>query len=114
MFLWRSSCGSETVTGNAKSITAGVYHTCALQQDGTVKCWGRNDHGQLGDGTTTERKTPTTVPGLSGVAAIAVGELHTCALMQGGTVKCWGLNASGQLGDDTTTERLVSPAFLGQ
>ncbi len=101
-----SAPGGAALTG-VTSLVTGNLHTCALMNNNTIKCWGNNDLGQLGDGTTTNRPSPVDVlsaPGgtaLMGVRAIAAGSLHTCALMQGLSIKCWGNNASGQLGDGT-------------
>lgn len=87
------------------SITAGMYHTCALTAGGGAKCWGANGWGALGDGSTTMRLSPVDVSGLtSGVAFLTAGYNHTCALVAGGA-KCWGRNWYGQVGDGTTTDR---------
>lgn len=86
-------------------ISAGYYHTCAVEDDGTVKCWGRNDFGLLGDGTNVPRAYPVTVSGLVDVKSVSAGYLHTCALIADGTVKCWGSNGSGRLGDGTSQVR---------
>ena len=94
------------LSSGVSSISAGGLHTCAVNSAGGMKCWGHNGYGQLGDGTNTNRSTPTSVPGLaSGVVAVSAGQWHTCALMGSGSVVCWGLNQSAQLGDGTTTNR---------
>lgn len=84
-------------------------HACARIPDGRVECWGANDHGQLGDGTTVSRLEPSPVPGLSEVLDVAAGDGYSCALERGGKVSCWGVNDRGQLGDGTTSEH-HSPA----
>jgi alpha-tubulin suppressor-like RCC1 family protein len=101
-----------TVAGipGAASLDVLGAHTCALIADGTVRCWGRNEHGQVGDGTvTTPHPLPTTVVGLSGVAALGGGGWHTCALLANGTVTCWGFNYSGELGTTTSSNNNPLP-----
>jgi alpha-tubulin suppressor-like RCC1 family protein len=84
---------------NVTDITAGKFHSCALINDGTVKCWGENDNGQLGDNTTgLLRSTPVSVSGLSGVSDVTAGDGFTCARLSDGTVKCWGI--ANRLGND--------------
>ena len=96
-------------------IAVGSYHTCALLADATVRCWGNNSWGQLGDetsGPTAHKSTPAVVKGLSGVAKVALGGNHTCALLKkDGSVLCWGYNAYGQLGNEERGYR-PTPALV--
>jgi alpha-tubulin suppressor-like RCC1 family protein len=98
---------------NATAIATGGDHTCALVADGTVRCWGANDRGQLGDGTTTNRSTPVAVQALRNAVAITAGLAHTCASLADGTVRCWGANDTGELGDDTTTQQPLPDTVIG-
>ncbi|MBL9104276.1 MAG: DUF4215 domain-containing protein [Myxococcales bacterium] len=90
--------------GTAVALSLGEYHSCALLDDGQVRCWGRSNVGQLGLGSTTslgdnEKPSlaqPVNVGGK--VTQIAAGRNHTCALLDTGKVRCWGAGASGALG----------------
>jgi alpha-tubulin suppressor-like RCC1 family protein/PKD repeat protein len=94
------------------SIAAGEEHTIALKSDGTLWAWGRNAYGQLGDGTTTDRYSPTQIGTDTDWVSIAAGSRHTIALKSDGTLWAWGANGVGQLGDGTTTDR-YSPTQIG-
>ena len=94
------------------AIAAGQYHSCAILDNDSVKCWGRNNYGQLGiDNSTTMGDNsgemaliPTVNLGTGRTAtAIAAGQEHTCALLDNASVKCWGSNGYGRLGIDSTT-----------
>ncbi len=95
------------------SLGSGIDHTCAVMADTSVRCWGRNDYGQLGVGTTTNRSIPTPVPGLSDVVSVRGGALFSCALQAAGTVWCWGRNSDGQLGNGTTDNTTLPHLVMG-
>ena len=113
---------------SATDISAGDAHTCALLDDGSVRCWGEGDGGRLGYGNTTDigdGEAPGDVgpvdlgAGRSAVA-ISAGGSHTCALLDDGTVRCWGLGTNGRLGygnttsiGDTEAPGSVGPVDLG-
>jgi alpha-tubulin suppressor-like RCC1 family protein len=107
--------GFVDVNSGVVSLSLGVYHTCAVLTDLTVKCWGYNGYGQLGQGDTTQRGDGSGEMGASLstidvgssvlVAEIATGSYHTCVLSTDGDIKCWGYNGYGQLGYGDTTQR---------
>jgi len=102
------------LTSGVSQIIARSYTACALLTTGSLKCWGSNNHGQVGDGTTTDQYTPTQVAGLtSGVESISVGSYFACALLTAGLVKCWGENTFGKLGDQSTTDRNTPVDVVG-
>jgi alpha-tubulin suppressor-like RCC1 family protein len=87
----------------ARSVSTGWHHACVVALSGTVYCWGVNNRGQVGDGTTTDRRTPVAIgSGRTFSAVQASGAEHTCGI-SGPRVHCWGWNFWGQLGDGTTT-----------
>ncbi|MFN8508333.1 MAG: hypothetical protein U0547_12325 [Dehalococcoidia bacterium] len=99
------------VSGLSSGVTAlssvHASHACAATASGAV-CWGRNDAGQLGDGTTTDRSIPVTAAGVAGDAiALAAGGRHTCVVSAGGGVSCWGFGENGELGNNANAS---SPA----
>jgi alpha-tubulin suppressor-like RCC1 family protein len=100
---------TNSVLTGAVQLTSGIYHTCARISDGTVRCWGYNGYGELGNGTTTAARIATPVqelrPGasspitLTGVRHVYAGYYQTCAAMTDLTVRCWGRGDYGQIGD---------------
>ncbi len=103
------SCANNPIL----TLTTGGSHSCVLRKDQGVTCWGRNDDGQLGDGTLTPRSLGVRVTDLSDAIALAAGERHTCAARKGGAVVCWGADDTGQLGDGGGPDRLIPVTVPG-
>jgi hypothetical protein len=89
----------------ATQVVAGAVHSCALVAGGAAYCWGQNLHGQLGDGTTTNRSTAVAVEGGLQFRSLHAGGALTCGFATGGDEYCWGFNQNGQLGDGTRDSR---------
>lgn len=93
--------------GIYQKLSAGTAHTCAINPSAQLKCWGRNQSGQLGDGTTVDKSVSTFVDVATSYADVSTGDAHTCGVTTAGVLKCWGQNSSGQLGDGTTTDQIL-------
>jgi len=104
-----------TISGLADvfAVGGGTFHSLVVKADGTVRSWGINFSGQLGDGSQSQRLTPVTVFGLTNVIAVSGGDLHSLALKSDGTVWAWGDNSSGQLGDFFTESNKTIPVQVG-
>ena len=104
--------GSAPLTGIVQ-VSAGIEHACALTNQGGIKCWGKGQNGQFGNGTNpTGQRTAvsalvstTDQSPLSGAVQVSVGGYRTCALMEGGGIKCWGTDAYGELGNVGTGQQ---------
>jgi alpha-tubulin suppressor-like RCC1 family protein len=97
----------------AKKVALGSEHTCALIQDGSVKCWGSNVSGQLGDGTKSDSILPIDVKSQFKFVDLAAGSNHTCAIDELGDVYCWGENSNGQLGNGSKIAKSLPSLTLG-
>jgi RHS repeat-associated protein len=98
---------------NATAVAAGGEFSMALLSDGSVRTWGNNEQGELGNGTTTASNAPVIVNELSSVTAIAADDVFSLALLSNGTVKAWGNNSGGELGDGNTTNSDVPVTVSG-
>jgi len=89
-------------------LSAGSKHTCGVSSDGVGYCWGFNFYGQLGDGTTVDRRWPVPASGSLTFESISAGRFHTCGVeLNPRRAFCWGDNPSGQLGDGSTEASLT-------
>ncbi|WP_167578085.1 hypothetical protein [Ammoniphilus sp. YIM 78166] len=98
---------------DAIAIAAGDFHSFAILRDGTVRSWGANGKGQLGDGSTMDRFAPVKVAGISNVKRIAGGGAHSIATLDNGTFMSWGANENGQLGNGTNRDSAVPVRVAG-
>jgi alpha-tubulin suppressor-like RCC1 family protein len=90
-------------------ISVGEGYACGVATGGAAYCWGWNQQGQLGDGTTIERSSPTPVAGGLKFVAVGAGEVQSCGLTVGGAAYCWGNDWFGQLGDGRTATESFAP-----
>ncbi|MCL2825696.1 MAG: hypothetical protein FWD57_17020, partial [Polyangiaceae bacterium] len=102
-------CGSATI-----SVSVGNNFTCGVTSAGAAKCWGVNDHGQLGNGSTKDSQTPVQVSGLeSGVSALVAMRHHACAITGLGNAWCWGSNKDRQIADSDESHLVPIKTFSG-
>ena len=89
-------------------ISSGGDHTCVIQEDETIKCWGADAAGQLGNGENIEVRSPVPqqVSGITTAVQVSAGSSHTCAVLQGGTISCWGSSFRGILGTGVDIDEL--------
>jgi alpha-tubulin suppressor-like RCC1 family protein len=97
------SSGVKTPAGSTGT------HTCGITVIGAAYCWGANDLGQLGDGTTVDRLVPTPVSSSQVFVAISAGGEFTCGMTAARKVFCWGSNASGELGSGVSGGMSTTP-----
>ncbi len=96
------------LSSGVAAIAAGEKHTCAASRDGVLRCWGKNNRGQVGDDSTDERTAPVVVTTLaSGATAAACGKEHSCALLDTSGMQCWGRNDHGQIGNPAAVEGIL-------
>lgn len=100
---------------NATALSStGVATRCAVLQSGSIKCWGSNYAGQLGDGTTADSLVPLVIPGITNATEVAIGVYGSvCAVLDTGSIKCWGANYWGQLGNGTTIASAIPVTVTG-
>jgi hypothetical protein len=111
---WAITPATASNINDAIGLAEGTFSTCAMLRDTTVRCWGQNESGELGDGTRDASAVPVEVQNLTGAVAVTANASthagcatcygYSCALLSdGGTVRCWGENMDGELGNGQTT-----------
>ena len=99
---------------NGYQLSTRGLHTCSTLDNGSLMCWGLNNRGQVGDGTTTNAHTPQLVDLGSGaiVTEVANGYRHTCATLENGSLYCWGENSAGELGNGQQYTSQTTPLWV--
>ncbi len=98
---------------NVVAVAAGHEHNIAVKSDGTVWAWGKNNYGQLGDGSITNRNAPVQIAGIDNAVAVAAGQDHSLVIKSDGSIWAWGCNSNGQVGDGTRTDRNMPVQVIG-
>ena len=106
----------RSITGGLsfRLLTAGGAHTCGLTTDSLAYCWGKNDAGQIGDSSMTERPAPVAVYGGIHFSDLRAGAAHTCGITAQLLVSCWGDGVRGQLGKGPLTPSIIPVKVAGQ
>lgn len=96
----------------ARPVASGNSFTCDIDAQGGARCWGRNNWGQLGDGTTRNRALPAAISGGIPLLSVTAGIEHACGLTPSGEAYCWGRNHEGQIGSGSTTPNELTPVAV--
>ena len=116
--VYLDSNSGESFLRTATAIAAGNFHTCAILDNSSIKCWGLNDSGQLGIGNANNLQyldlgSDVDLGAGRTARGIAAGDSHTCAMLDNASIKCWGGNAFGQLGIGDTNNRGDNSSEMG-
>jgi alpha-tubulin suppressor-like RCC1 family protein len=108
-----SLAGDRILIARSEPVASGAGHSLALKSDGTLRAWGQNSHGQVGDGAKADKTVPVRIGKDTNWVAIAAGRDHSLALKSDGTLWAWGNNSHGQLGNGTKEDKIV-PVRIGK
>ena len=116
LWVWSGDVNDPIQLGSSSnwaSVSVGAGFTLAIKTDGTLWTWGINNHGQLGDGTTTDRNSPAQIGSSTNWASVSAAEFHSAGIKTDGTFWVWGTNFHGQHGDGSTTIDKTVPTQIG-